>query len=55
MESEYIADVEVRNAISVYLICSESKMCLLHVQVNVYSDGCVHIAIDPLAWWKSGD
>lgn len=49
MESEYIVDVKVRNAIDIYLICGESKMHLLCIQVDVGSDGYVYIAIDPLA------
>lgn len=31
VESEYVMNVEVRNAISINLICSKGEVCLLHV------------------------
>lgn len=48
MESEYVTDVEVRDAVGIYFICSESEMRLLCVQVNVCGDGYVYIAVDLL-------
>lgn len=41
VESEHIADVKICNIISVNLVCGESEMHLLCVQVDICGDGYV--------------
>lgn len=55
MKSEYVANVEVRNAFGVDLIRDEGEVHLLRVQVNVCGDGHVYVSVDFLAWWEPGN
>lgn len=55
MESEYIANVKIRDIVNVYFVYSKSKVCLLRVQVNIRSDGCIRFSVDSFAWWESDD
>lgn len=55
MESEYIVNIKICNAVSINFVNSESKVCLLRVQVNICGDGCVCITIDPFARRKSSN
>lgn len=55
VESEHIANVKIRDAISVNLVDSEGKVRLLHVWVDVCSDGCVGLPVNSSARWESSD
>lgn len=55
MKSEYIANVEIRDAVSVNLISGESRVRLLRVEVDIRGNGCVCFAVDSLARRKSDD
>lgn len=52
---EYIMNIKIHNAVSINLIDSKCKMCLLQVQVDIRGNGCVCIAIDSFAQRESGD
>lgn len=47
--------MQVRNAIGVNLVGSESKVCLLRVQVNIRGNGCVYLSINFLTQWEPSD
>lgn len=55
MKSEYVANVEIHDAVSINLVSGESEVRLLGVEVDIRGNGCVYFAVDSFARQKSGD
>lgn len=55
MELEYIANVEICDAIGINFVSRKSEVHLLRVEVDIRSNGCVCFAVDSLTQQKSSD
>ena len=55
VETEDVANMEVRNAISVDCVVGKREVGLLAIEVDVSGDGVVRLAVDSLARGQSGD